>query len=122
MLLIRACALLLLTASVAAAADLPKGVKVHDGDTIRASIRVENVDTPEIDGKCARERDLAQRAKRFTTDWMARHAGRVTIRASKVDRYGRVVALVSAGGEDLGEMLIAAGLARRWTGRREPWC
>jgi len=29
---------------------------------------------------------------------------------------------VSAGGVDIGETLIAEGLARRWDGRRHPWC
>lgn len=114
-------AVMLVTAQ-AVAADLPKAVSVHDGDTFRASFRLENVDTAEIDGKCAYERDMAQRAKRFATEWIARNAGRLTIVTSKVDRYGRPVALVSAGGEDLGEALIAAGLARRWTGRRGLWC
>jgi micrococcal nuclease len=38
------------------------------------------------------------------------------------DRYGRTLARVAVGGADLGEALIAAGLARRWDGRRRPWC
>jgi micrococcal nuclease len=38
------------------------------------------------------------------------------------DRYGRTLALVSVDSQDLGEALIAAGLARRWDGRRHPWC
>lgn len=112
----------LLTASVASAADLPHGVQVHDGDSLKVTIRVENVDAPELQGKCPAETRLARQAREFTAEWMARHAGKVEIRASKIDRYGRVVAVVSAGGEDLGEALVKAGLARRWAGRREPWC
>ena len=38
------------------------------------------------------------------------------------DRYGRKLRIVTRGGESLGEMLVAEGLAREWTGRREPWC
>lgn len=106
----------------ATAAELPRRVKVYDGDTITASIRVENVDTPEIRGQCPRERTLARQARDFTAAWIAARAGELVIRASKVDRYGRLVARVSAGGEDLGEALIAAGLARPWRGRRESWC
>ena len=104
------------------ASDLPKRLSVHDGDTFRATFRIENVDTAEIDGDCAGERILAQRAKAFTTAWLARNAGHMEIRTSKVDFHGRPVARVSARGEDLGEALIAAGLARPWTGKREPWC
>ena len=53
----------------------PESVRVHDGDTIvtnwqpvkalRAiSIRIEGIDTPEIHGKCPKESDLAQSAKK----------------------------------------------------------
>lgn len=112
----------LLAASAASAAKLPKGVSIHDGDSLRLTIRVANADTPELNGRCAAETRLARQAREFTADWMARHAGKVEVRASKVDRYGRVVARVSAGGQDLGEALIDAGLARPWRGRREPWC
>lgn len=97
-------------------------LSIHDGDSLRLTIRVENIDTPEMQGRCPAENRLARQAREFTATWMARHAGRVEVRASKVDRYGRVVARVSADGEDLGEALIAAGLARPWKGRREPWC
>jgi endonuclease YncB( thermonuclease family) len=38
------------------------------------------------------------------------------------DRYGRVLARVVFQGKDMGEMLVAAGLARKWSGHREPWC
>jgi endonuclease YncB( thermonuclease family) len=38
------------------------------------------------------------------------------------DRFGRVLARVVFQDKDMGEMLVAAGVARRWTGRRESWC
>ncbi len=38
------------------------------------------------------------------------------------DRYGRTLATVSVDGQDVGEILIAEGLARPWTGHRQPWC
>jgi endonuclease YncB( thermonuclease family) len=38
------------------------------------------------------------------------------------DRYDRVVAYIVVDGRDLGEVLMAEGLARAWRGRREPWC
>ena len=92
----------------------------YDGDTFRATFRIANIDTPEIEGKCEAERDLAQKAKLFTERFLAR--GDVVIRQTGVDRYGRILALVTSDQQDLGEALIAAGLARTWKGRREQWC
>lgn len=105
----------------------------YDGDTIRMStayegytlpleIRVENIDTPEIRGKCQTEIDLAIRA---------RDEARRMLRSGKVgfsmverrpDQYDRILARVTVDGKDLGEHLVSQGLARRWTGRRLPWC
>ncbi|MBL8808111.1 MAG: thermonuclease family protein [Rhodospirillales bacterium] len=99
-----------------------------DGDTIRCGserIRISNIDTPELGShaRCAAEAELAERAKRFTADRLA--AGPVEIArdtARPRDRYGRTLATVRVQGSDLGEALVAAGLARRWDGRRHPWC
>jgi len=38
------------------------------------------------------------------------------------DRYGRKLRIVIRDGVSIGERLVAEGLARRWTGRRMPWC
>ena len=38
------------------------------------------------------------------------------------DRYGRKLRVVERDGVSLGETLVAEGLARRWEGRRRPWC
>ena len=38
------------------------------------------------------------------------------------DRYGRKLRIITRGGRSLGDVLVAEGLARTWTGRREPWC
>jgi endonuclease YncB( thermonuclease family) len=38
------------------------------------------------------------------------------------DRYGRRLAVVERGGASIGQMLVDEGLARRWEGRRRPWC
>jgi micrococcal nuclease len=97
-----------------------RGFFNYDGDTLRATFRIENVDTPEIKGSCDAERKLAGRAKSFTAAWLAK--GKVTIQQTGIDKYGRVLARVERDGEDLGEALIAAGLARPWKGRREKWC
>lgn len=38
------------------------------------------------------------------------------------DRYGRKLRIVTRDGRSIGGQLAAEGLARTWTGRREPWC
>jgi micrococcal nuclease len=38
------------------------------------------------------------------------------------DRYGRKLRLVIRDGQSLGDQLVSEGLARTWSGRREPWC
>ncbi|HEY5597861.1 MAG TPA: nuclease, partial [Kiloniellales bacterium] len=53
------------------------------------------------------------------------HPAHVRLYDISIGKYGgRVVArVVTAGGEDLGHGLLAAGLARPYAGRsRRPWC
>jgi endonuclease YncB( thermonuclease family) len=38
------------------------------------------------------------------------------------DQYGRTLAVVTVGGRNLGDALVAEGLARTWSGRPERWC
>lgn len=97
-----------------------RGFANHDGDTLRATFRIANIDAPEIEGKCDYERKLAVRAREFTRVWLAK--GHVTIKQTGVDRYGRVLATIERNGEDLGQALIKVKLARPWVGKRQPWC
>jgi endonuclease YncB( thermonuclease family) len=100
-------------------------VEVIDGDTFRyggEKIRIADIDTPEIKGRCPYETALAARA----TDRMAELLAEGPFELSKVgrdeDRYGRKLRIVTRGGRSLGDQLVAEGLARTWSGRREPWC
>jgi micrococcal nuclease len=101
----------------------------YDGDTLRVlidgrreTVRLINVDTPEIKGKCRAEIDLAYRARDFAGWFTEGPVTLITGNRSR-DKYGRLLAFVrNARGEDLGEAMIAAGLARPWRGKREPWC
>jgi micrococcal nuclease len=97
-----------------------RGFSNYDGDTFKATFRIANIDTPEIIGKCDAERELALKAKALTADFLKQ--GDVVITQVGVGKYGRVLATVRRGDNDLGEALIAAGLAREWKGRRESWC
>ncbi len=96
-----------------------------DGDTLvfgKERIRIKNIDAPETHPcRCALECDLGGKATVFTQ--LAVDTSTVTVeRRERKDRYGRTIARVYVDGRDLGEMLIEAGLARKWRGRREPWC
>lgn len=100
---------------------------VIDGDTLRDGderYRVENIDAPERGrrAECPEERALAEAARAYVDAWIA-DAARVEAEPSgRRDRYGRVVARVSIDGIDLGERLMARGLAQRWRGRKADFC
>jgi endonuclease YncB( thermonuclease family) len=101
-----------------------------DGDTIEVAgerIRIANIDTPEIHhAQCDAERRLGLVAKRRVEELLALGAIVVTRgdpdTGRMKDRFGRTLAVVSVHGRDIGDMLIAEGLARKWAGKREPWC
>ncbi len=107
---------------------LASAIRVVDGDTVvidRETIRILNIDTPEIrDAKCDAERRLGLIAKRRLSELLA--GGSIDIRRGDgnrmTDRYGRTLAVISVRGSDVGEKLIADGLARPWKGKRQPWC
>ncbi|MCC6789674.1 MAG: thermonuclease family protein [Hyphomonadaceae bacterium] len=110
---------------VAAGIDL----RVIDGDTVEVRgggerIRLENIDTPETGdrARCAAEREAGVRATAEARR-LVNGAGNIDIRRTgRTDQYGRTIGWVSVDGRDLGRLLIEAGLARPWRGRREPWC
>lgn len=99
---------------------------VHDGDSIRCGgterVRIANIDAPELNGspRCA--------APRRPSAWCdhaaaiaARDALRALLRKGAVrivrlgqDGYGRTLARVFVGDQDVGEWLIRQDLARRW--------
>ncbi len=116
-------------------------LRVIDGDTILVKariwlglevttlVRLDGVDTPELRGRCPAERALAERARAFVVAWVgpliAGNERTLVLRAIRPDKYGeRVLARVATqDGADLGAALVAAGLARDYSGAaREGWC
>lgn len=103
-------------------------MRAIDGDTIEIdgeTIRILNIDTPEIrHAQCDAERRLGEVAKQRVARLL--RAGRIGIRRGDggrmTDKYGRTLAVVDIDGVDIGEQLIAEGLARPWTGKRRSWC
>lgn len=107
--------------------------RVHaiDGDTIRIgreTIRIASIDAPETGSraKCESERRLGEAAKRRLAALVASGPVQVTrgdpADGRTFDRYGRTLGTVTVNGRDVGDVLVAEGLAREWTGRRQPWC
>jgi endonuclease YncB( thermonuclease family) len=114
---------------IASARQMPicgEGYRVNcvvDGDTIwidREKIRIETFDAPEVHGKCSYETDLAARATKRLQALLSEH--RMTIARHGNDIYGRTLARISTDAGEVGGILASEGLARRWTGHREPWC
>jgi endonuclease YncB( thermonuclease family) len=110
-------------------------IRVVDGDTLalRARIwigldlvvnaRIRGIDTPEMNGKCDREKAAAV-AARAQLEAIVGDGG-VQLRQIENDKYaGRVVAdVVADDGTELGPAMIASGLARPYDGgSRAPWC
>ena len=91
-----------------------KSLAVADGDTISVMrdgrsvrVRLEGIDCPESG------QDFGQRAKQFTSDLT--FGKEVIVDVRDVDRYGRLVARVYVGGEDVSVALVDAGLAWHYT-------
>lgn len=98
---------------------------VIDGDTFALAtgerVRILGIDAAELRGnKCERAAELAFRAAVRLVEIFATCPP--VLERHGEDRDGRTLANVSACGRDVGESLIAEGLARKWTGRRESWC
>jgi endonuclease YncB( thermonuclease family) len=108
----------------------------YDGDTVtfnlpglhpiigeKISIRVNGIDTPEIRGKCEKEKYDAKQAKEMVAD-ILRDAEQITLKNLERGKYFRIVADVIADGEDLADMLVEAGMAVRYSGGKKikEWC
>lgn len=110
-------------------------VSVYDGDTYRvdidhwpalvgqnAPIRVKQVDTPELRGKCPSEKALAKQAKIFTQA-LLRNSAQVELRNIERGKYFRILADVYIDNQSLASLLIANNLARPYQGgKRSGWC
>ena len=108
--------------------------RVVDGDTIKvlvlvwpnvmvdATVRLADVNAPELRGAKACERDAARKAKAFVEAFLS--AGDVTLQVDgRGEKYGRVLGRVVVGGRDLSESLIESGNGRAYAGgRRGAWC
>ncbi len=127
-------------------------VRVHIwlGQDLNIRVRLAGIDAPGLKGKCDREKDLARRARAYLLARLdpadsgvgakagaevragagaevgaGAGAGEIRLREVRYGKFaGRVLARVETlDGTDLGQDLIAAGLARPYDGRRRAsWC
>jgi len=112
-----------------------KVISVYDGDTFRVDIdslppivgknipiRLNGVDTPEIQGKCQHERDLAIKARDFVRNKLA-NAKEIKLTKLQRGKYFRVVADVMIDGVSLEQELLENKLAYKYTGgKKSSWC
>jgi len=124
-------------------------VSVYDGDTIKTnlswrlptplnkvSIRILNLDTPEMPAKsylvtgklgrakCIKEAVMAIKAKEFV-EKLTNGYTKMKVENFKYGKWGgRIVADVSIGGIDIGAALIKKGLAIEYSGgtKTHDWC
>lgn len=110
-----------------AASCVPAVLRVWDGDTVRIGfgrsserVRLTNIDAPEIEGQCKAEIERARLAQARLAELL--RGREVAIVREGVDRHGRTLATLQVAGVDVGAVLVAEGLARTWSGRRQSWC
>lgn len=87
---------------------------VIDGDTIEihgTRIRLSGIDAPEHDRHCGQV-SVGQRAAQALDDLVQSRT--VSCVADGTDRYGRTVALCTAGNTDLARTMVIQGWARDW--------
>ena len=111
-------------------------VRNYDGDTItfnlpnlhpiignKIRVRLNGLDTPEIRGKCDKEKYNAEQARDMVTD-ILKDAEQITLKNMERGKYFRIAADVIVDGENLADILIEAGMAVRYDGGKKThkWC
>jgi len=104
-------------------------ISVYDGDSCTVNVdigfgwrktklkcRLYGIDTPEIRGSSAEEKELAYAAKAFLKE-LLEGADVVLLRSiAKPDKFGRCLAQLWADGVDVSDFMIKEGYARAYDG------
>lgn len=111
-------------------------VSIYDGDSFKVNIckyhaiighrimiRINGIDTPELRGKCKKEKELARAAKQKTVE-LLRNAKKIELKNIQRGKYFRIVADVYIDGESLGKKLLDLNLAVEYHGgtKKMDWC
>lgn len=104
-------------------------VRVIDGDTIAARagflfetrIRLAGIDTPELNGACDLERDIAYQARAYLRDIIGEE---ITLHGVSRGKYRWVAWVSNRNGQDLSLEMLRQGYARVYDGqsKRKEWC
>lgn len=98
-------------------ADTPSGkIRVIDGDTLDVGgtrVRLHGIDAPEARQSCETQQGQSWACGAWVSrEVRARYQGKTaSCTAVDTDRYGRIVARCSVGGQDIAAALVAEGLA-----------
>ena len=100
---------------------------VIDGDTFWLDgerIRIADIDTPEIsEPRCDEEYERGIAARDQLVALLNEGPFELAaIGGRDEDQYGRKLRVVTRESRSIGNQLVSEGLARTWTGRRQPWC
>jgi endonuclease YncB( thermonuclease family) len=109
-------------------------VKVYDGDTIfcnipsfpkiigeNISVRISNIDTPELKSKNENEKQLAKNVKKELT-LLLKSAKVIWLKKMKRDKYFRINSEIFADDISVENYLIDKGLARKYDGgTKQKW-
>lgn len=99
---------------------------VVDGDTFwfaGEKYRISDIDTPETHpARCAEEARLGRAATERLRGWLNEGPFSFESIGRDTDQYGRKLRIVTRNGDSVGDALVEEGVARRWEGRRQPWC
>jgi len=112
-----------------------KVISIYDGDTFRVDIdelspiagknipiRVNGVDTPEIQGKCDSEKELAIEVRDYVAGLLD-NADEILLVNTERGKYFRILAVVMIDGVNLAELLIDNGLGYAYEGdTKKSWC
>ena len=91
------------------------------GDNIK--VRILGIDTPEIKGKCEKEKQLAQEVKLYVHNILS-EATKIDLVNIKRDKYFRILADVKTSEGDLAKLLLDKGYAVEYDGgtKAKNWC
>jgi len=105
-------------------------IKVIDGDTlvvdahpwpghaVRVSVRLRGIDTPERRSRCTAERLAGERARSELERLVSNFSTIELINVSGGKYYGRVLADLKAGTQDVAAAMLESGLAMPYAGGR----
>lgn len=98
-------------------------IRVWIGQEIETSLRIDGIDAPEMKGKCAKERGMAEAARQELARLLG--DGVIKIYNVRLEKYaGRVLAQAqTTSGINISQHMLEKGFARPYHGKkRQPWC